>query len=572
MKTIYSRVLFKVIGLSLLLCCMMTVVSCDEDKYLEETPYSLYTPDNSYQTSEQIQQAVNQLYYNMRRIIMFYSKDDGMQFPLDLNSDLYYWSWGDDNQYNHWDAWIVPTFSVIKDFWEINYNSIVNANEIIYRLGETEAVGDAQKNVFKGEALFFRGLAYRFLAITFGGVPIETEHRTSPRRDFTRATREETYRQAADDLEQAISLLPDISEVEDGKVSKQAAQHLISEVYISLGEYDKAIDAASAVINHKDMHLMTERFGVKANEPGDVYYDLFRNGNINRSEGNSEAILVAQYEYNNAGSDPDYRSAVFIPRYRSARTKAADGDGTVVAFQPSITAEKGGRGQGPMCMTYFCRESLWKSDYYNDIRNSKYNIIRDFIIDNPKAAGYGQHLIADGWLEPSDTVGIVYPLIWKVTGNFPEASYKKNSDGSYSLSAFGEHELIHSGASALSSFRDEYVFRLAETYLLRAEAYLDKGDKQKAADDINAVRNRAHATPVTADKVDLDYILDERARELLAEELRNLTLMRVGKFVERAHKYCPYGSSVGDWQNLWPIPYSEIENNTLSTLEQNPGY
>lgn len=73
--------------------------------------------------------------------------------------------------------------------------------------------------------------------------------------------------------------------------------------------------------------------------------------------------------------------------------------------------------------------------------------------------------------------------------------------------------------SALGSFRDEYVFRLAETYLLRVEAYLDKGDKQSAADDINAVRNRAHATPVTPNEVDIDYILDERAR-LLVVSLR----------------------------------------------------
>jgi hypothetical protein len=49
-----------------------------------------------------------------------------------------------------------------------------------------------------------------------------------------------------------------------------------------------------------------------------LYYDLFRNGNINRSKENSEAILVALYEYNNAGSSThDYRSAVFIPRYRN---------------------------------------------------------------------------------------------------------------------------------------------------------------------------------------------------------------------------------------------------------------
>jgi len=558
---------------TMLCCALLSLAACNEKEFLEEEPLSIYSPDNSYRTADQFQQAENKLYNNLRKIVMFASKDDGIQFGLNLNSDLYFWNWGDDNAYNHYDAWIVPTFSYVKSFWQTNYTTIVNANEILYRLDQENVVSEDQKKTFRGEALFFRGMAYRYLANVYGGVPIETEHRTIPRRDYVRATRQETWEQAAADLEEAITLLPDIANVEDGKVSRQAAQHLITEVYISLGQYDKAIATATSVIDDKNIHLMTERFGVDAAKEGDVYYDLFRNGNINRSEGNSEAIFVCQYEYQNAGSSTvDYRCACFLPRYRSARVAAAKGGGTVLAFSPGITVEKGGRGQGSLQMTPYLQKAIWGADFDKDMRNSKYNIIRDFIIDNPAAAGFGQYLVADGWLQPSDTMGAFYPCMWKVAGDFPEEYYKKKSDGSYSLSAFGEHELVHSGSSALGTYRDEYCFRLAETYLLRAEAYIGKGDTQKAADDINAVRNRAHATPITAAQANIDYILDERGRELTTEELRNVTLMRLGKMVERAHKYGVYGSSVGDWQNLWPIPYSEIERNSLATLEQNPGY
>jgi hypothetical protein len=83
------------------------------------------------------------------------------------------------------------------------------------------------------------------------------------------------------------------------------------------------------------------------------------------------------------------------------------------------------------------------------------------------------------------------------------------------------------------TFRNWYAIRLAETYLLRAEAYLGKGDKQKAADDINMVRGRAQATPVSAGDVTIHYILDERARELDMEEMRRITLNRLGLLYDR---------------------------------------
>ena len=93
-----------------------------------------------------------------------------------------------------------------------------------------------------------------------------------------------------------------------------------------------------------------------------------------------------------------------------------------------------------------------------------------------------------------------------------------------------------------------------------------------AAADINAVRARSNATPCTAADVDIDYILDEQLRELYFEDFRIPTLMRLGKMVERTQKYNYFGYNVKSYQDLFPIPYSEIERNTGATLEQNPGY
>ncbi len=117
--------------------------------------------------------------------------------------------------------------------------------------------------------------------------------------------------------------------------------------------------------------------------------------------------------------------------------------------------------------------------------------------------------------------------------------------------------------------------RLAETYLLRVEAYLLNGDKQSAADDINVVRGRAHATPVSAGQVDLDYILDERLRELIIEEPRRLTLNRMDKLVDRTLRYNTFPSTqrtIKEFNRWFPIPQTFIDANFGAKIEQNPGY
>lgn len=122
--------------------------------------------------------------------------------------------------------------------------------------------------------------------------------------------------------------------------------------------------------------------------------------------------------------------------------------------------------------------------------------------------------------------------------------------------------------------------RFGETYLLLAEAQMKQGKLQEAADDINVLRYRAMAPHVTAAQINLDFILDERARELIGEENRHLTLMRTKTLVERAIRLntgdiaSPLNQLNGISENneLMPIPQSEIDLNKDAVPEQNPGY
>ena len=126
---------------------------------------------------------------------------------------------------------------------------------------------------------------------------------------------------------------------------------------------------------------------------------------------------------------------------------------------------------------------------------------------------------------------------------------------------------------------DMPLFRLGEVYLNYAEAVLrgsTVGDKATAITYINNLRVRAYGnTTGNVADIDLNFILDERARELYWEGFRRTDLVRFGKFVESNYLW-PWkggvkdGTSVGDFRKLFPIPSSDVSSNV--NLKQNPGY
>ncbi len=566
------KIIYRITGI-LAVTALFALTSCNENDFLKEEPLSIYSADNSLKTTSDFQAAVNMLYKRTGQIFI-YSVNDGF-FALYHGTDLGYCACATD-RLNTYKATMVPENALLNHLWDNSFFMVNQANLILTRINGAD-IPAADKNVLRGEALFFRAFAYRILANLFGGVPLITEEITAPRRNFVRASREDTYKQSKNDLIEAIPLLGNIDAVKDGKISKQMAQHLLSEIYISLGDYDNAITEATAVISYPAMKLMTARFGAKLNEPGDVYSDLFKTGNQNRKSGNQESLWVIQYDYlNPATLTNDQFQYKFNPFYQTISI-TVDGK-TTTAFIGN-TAEKGGRAIGWMHPTNHVMFGIWESDK-NDMRISQYNIARDLKIDNPASPAFGKWFVADGYSGKA-TARQWFPFVMKkINGDIPQDFWQKDASGKPVLTQFGEHLVTNNGNSA---FRDMYMFRLAETYLLRAEAYLGKNNKVLAAADINVVRARANAKPAIPSEVDIDYLLDERLRELYYEEPRMLTLCRMGKLAERNRKYnvsytdvtgtyeCA-GTSIQDYHNLWPIPFSEIERNTEAVLEQNPGY
>ena len=226
------------------------------------------------------------------------------------------------------------------------------------------------------------------------------------------------------------------------------------------------------------------------------------------------------------------------------------------------SAYTGGRGIGWAVPTYHFTNEIWESDWETDIRNANHNFVREFTSDNPESSLYGEIISTENYYAGVDTTRDFYAYQSKATTPF------NHPDGLYA-----DRDLGTLKSSAGATYTDQYMFRLAETYLLRAEAYLAQNDKSNAANDINMVRERAGASPVNPIEVNIDYILDERMRELGVEEKRRLTLMRLGLLYDRVLEHNPYyADEILPTYNLWPIPAAEIERNIDAELEQNPGY
>lgn len=550
---------------------LIALVACNEEEWLKETALDFYSPENSYTTPDQFNSAVVEEYRNVRD---YFVTNKYAYYALrgTLTDVIRNISPGPANQSN-WAVQIIPeSTNYVRRFWTGFYKTIFNMNVVLGRIDDENInfTTEKERTELKAEAMFLRGFAYKNLGILYGGVPIILKEIDAPKRDFVRSTREETFAQAISDLQFAAANLPDVTELkEDGRLTKAAANHYLTELYIINKQWDNAINAASLVIDNPSYSLMTNRFGAWKDKPGDVFRDLFIRDNQNRNCNggpNTEAIWVSQYEYNVPAGGSEMRG----PQYYGIWYWSLQGkDGKPLFIGP--TAQNGGRPVGYCATTDYADYEIWQNDTV-DIRNSEYNIRRDLIADNPESAYYGQKIIAnDAIVTPGPRDEFWRPYWAKLIpfNNFPEETILDPTTG-----------LVYN--SAAYSYTDQYIIRLAETYLLRAEAYLGKGNLTSAAADINTVRARAQAAfPVSPGDVDIELILDERARELTMEETRLMTLMRLGSdiLVNRVRTHNPfyngkYGSDevIQDYNQLWPIPQSEIERNTEATLEQNPGY
>lgn len=599
----------KFIYIALASFAALTAVSCNDEEFLEEKPETIFTVDNAFSKSSQVDAQVSRIYnaaYNC--YIWVGSNFFGGVGPYFMGSG------SDTNEGNGASSGFGGAFSNFSNLdalngrfltmWNTLYQMASYANLAIYGSEQVQWSSEDVKNNLVSQAKFFLGWSYLRLAECFGGVPLVEQFNQDLRYDYTRETRENVYAFAIKCLSEAADGLPEYA-AQDGRIAKGVALHFLAEAYIAQGietgdksYYSKAITAAQTVTK---MHpLMTKRFGVRANPDdkgttgmfnianyvpdGSAYFDLFQMGNYDRSEGNTEGLWVMEtptYEQLSAnGGGPRNNNAIGCAQpYRdlqwAAQYKEAGAGAGPWSSDSKIDIQKFPYGSsGPYCgggswgmngSTDYIDEYIWRDQFGTDDRNSQL-ILTDPVVMDQNHSMYLKVIDKNMLLEPSRYM--------RVCG-------KVNLTDSW---GWDPHSIWQ--APQYQYGRDVYAVRSAETWLLLAEAQFRNGDAAGAAESINVLRTRANCSyKYTASDVNIETILDERARELYWEEHRWPTLLRMAKQGEDnvvmhnqlmnhamyVHDNPMYKGGAPKW-SLFPIPLTVIQLNSQATIEQNKGW
>ncbi len=595
MKNLYKKLLF------LTLISATTVVSCKKD-WLKPDPLSFYAPENTLTDAAGMRSLLVACARNLR--LEWYGDGAPIITELIFSEVAVEGTTDKSGPAQDLNLLITPDANLNSEntnrigwYWSEGYKGIKYANTVITRIDDAKYASEAERNAILGSAYFHRAMRYYRLTNQFGDVPLILEEVTSPRLDFYSTKREVILQKMKEDLEFAQKWVTD--NVNKGEVTRGAVNHLLTKVNLALGKFDDAIASANLVINGSPYSLMKARFGsTKGDATKNITWDLHRPENKSLAENKEALFLVIDRQV-----DGGYGTGMSIMRQTvplwDANINTPNGKrGTSNAVGIEIDqVSKIGRGIGRCRGTSYSTQAIWAD--VNDLRHIKGN-----------------------WMNMEDLVYNAVAL--KSTGSSGDPAFYgkpiqlRNSTGGILCtdtirSYFGwPHYKVFipdaENSPPTGGHSDWYVFRIAETHLLRAEAYFWKGDLVNAAADINAVRTRANAAPITAAQVNIGTILDERARELYYEEPRKTELTRIayilamtgkpaynGKtynlasfsennfFIDRVkEKNVFYKNGVRTNHNdqytmspyhvLWPVPQDAIRANVEGHINQNKGY
>lgn len=195
--------------------------------------------------------------------------------------------------------------------------------------------------------------------------------------------------------------------------------------------------------------------------------------------------------------------------------------------------------------------------------------------------GWGGHRATKAWYGLFGNLGTSTDdraqLFWTAGHTYEMTDYKEWTNG-YPSIKFRNSNFIGSTTPSSFSGTDFPLFRLADAYLMYAECVVrgaTGGTITQAVDYVNDVRERSNASIITAGDLTLNFLIDERGRELNLEGHRRSDLIRFGMFTGGSYLW-PWkgnalnGTSIPSTYKLFPIPVQALQAN--SNLTQNPGY
>jgi hypothetical protein len=406
--------------------------------------------------------------------------------------------------WNSYDANLNSQTANVRDIWDNMYGNINSANIVITNVPEFYANG-TDKDTRLGEGYFMRGFDYFKLVRQFGGVPLKLTPSTTVELEFTRNTPEEVYAQVIADLTQAYNLLP-LTPAQTGRITKWAAAHFLAKAYlyraseINAGwnsgtrsnDLQNAVTYADAVIK-SGYHTLADNFG--------ELWDFTTPDGPN--EMLPEVILSAQFS-NNTATQGRYGNQVhlYYPSvYQNLPGMQRDipGDREFQRLRSTDYAldvfdrVNDSRFWKSFKTRYLCNRPsaapVWEAEYAPT----------PALAGKPRFAGGEESILyivnnAGDTRYTADNIKRRAPHMFVryfsgQPANMLGGHGNYNASQSVALSKFFDG----SRNSVASQFgqRDGILARLAETYLIAAEALGRQGKYAEALPYLNAVRDRA---------------------------------------------------------------------------------
>jgi hypothetical protein len=552
---------------------------------LDETAYNKVTVGNFYTTQEGITNGVNGLYSTLRGMYI----QEYLIYMCEGPSDLWIGHTGHEQWYN----WTIDaTNDDVRGFWYHCYKSINQCNAVIESLESQEIPGleESLKERFRAEALFIRAHYFYHLVQQFGDVPMPLEPTQSAETTAHKTSTEEVWAQILADLEFAVQTLPESYPASDfGHISKYAAMHQLSRVYLTLkrGEDDlrKALSYAEQIINSGQYALVPSHEALwdmnnKVNQEALFSVLYTQNAELNGDGNTAHMYFCSAYS-------EEHPAVKRVIEYGRPWSRERSTDYAIRLFDETI-------------------DQRW-----DDCFISRWNVTENSVKEttfSPLSKQMEEKLWTKGELAMIDPRQPWTPeqiaAVWPVLVFLPEYMREAIDPQKDVQSEENPHALWPSNTRFTSykmyaylvkhldpqrpevnwtpGSRNVFVFRLADTYLLAAEAAFLSGNAQQAAEYVNIVRRRAakpgHETEmeVKPAELTLDFILDERGRELMGEMHRWYDLKRTGKLLERMNDPAISPATAGkfkDYHVLRPIPRDQLTNvSNPESFTQNPGY
>ena len=553
-----KKTYIKLIKLFSIFALMLTGQSCEN--VLKETVISGI--GNDYiNTPKGFEDAVKAAYAPLRN---FYGTQQGLTLT-EYGTDLY--ATGADGGYkgfHFYDAQLQPTVDYLAVIWDETYRGINTCNAVIGRAPQATGITDVLKKQRVAEAKFLRGFYYFLLFQQYGGVDLRLTETLAPTKITSRATDADMYKAIIADLEASLPDLENKAKSSDyGRATKAAAEHLLARVYLTKGNSSlkaaddnaKAENYASNVIKNYGFKLLPDFASVFLQGGGEINDEVifsvqFTSDPLTNGGGNNLHLFYGMQYDVQAGMIRDILNGRPFKRLRPTKYCLE----TVFGERTNDSRYK---------KTF---KDTWLSNnpgtFTNVFDNSKKSVtfkVGDTTIYIPGKEWTLAERAAKPYqvLVPSRYDEALFPTLQKFLDPLrPDRTYEQGS-------------------------RDFICFRLADTYLMLAEAQLLQGKTKDATDAVNIVRRRAAfagkstAMEITQAQMTFDFLVEERGRELVGEQIRWMDLKRWGNLVDRVQKNNPQAAAnVKAIHLVRPIPQTQIDRTEggATAFPQNPGY